>query len=718
MRKFLWFLAYVSFVGVIPLLAEDAKAISADSGPLGDLLRQWAKEGTAAGNAGDFYDNRDGGHSGLDLTPYPQLGRIDYSDDEKKRNIHWALTLGTRPGVVFGNSSTSAPAGSGGSNPRQAYCTSGGLEKLARQYRANNLYIYPEHQDNHPPMHGEGGQGDLFPANSPYLIVSQGSSGSDQPFMRAVPSTLAAFRPEVKAKLVEKGLVMPALQMILRMTSKAVQSPADYLTGRAHPVVFQGANVDALKMAELAHAITLEDIPPMVQIRLIEADEARPGVDFFDLQTSEDLAQTESAIARIYRSMAPSRRLVVSAEDSFDVNGRPLQFHWVLLHGDPHFITITPRNDTKSIGEITIRYHDRAPSGPGEEIESNRIDIGVFVHNGAYYSAPAFVTSFSLANEGRTYGSDGHLLEVGYGMGTPLFRIADWVAFFGTLTAQTPASAILRAQFAPGQIDSIEALSGEYDAAVTRANELDRKKKDLEEAARAADADAKPASEAAAKAARDDSAKAAAERDSILDRKPGEISEPLKWHVPALLAQLAADPAFYVKHREEFGALTASAEAARKRVEGLGIATNDGDGFHLRPIIPGSGSSAERLSRYERVEISRFHGELLASLLPGVQFEHRRYLVDFRLTAPKAWRDVYAYDARGNSAGWTRYTERGAKVQFNPDGTMIFSKHPPLSAAVSYWLPPEAAKRPPWEWPPLSFSPILQPIEERGNSLD
>jgi len=75
---------------------------------------------------------------------------------------------------------------------------------------------YPEHRDHDVGLNGDGGgYGDVYPTNTPYLIASQGSSGSDQPFMRAIPFTLAAFRPEVKKKLVETGLLMPTIQMIL-----------------------------------------------------------------------------------------------------------------------------------------------------------------------------------------------------------------------------------------------------------------------------------------------------------------------------------------------------------------------------------------------------------------------------------------------------------------------------------------------------------------------
>ena len=54
------------------------------------------------------------------------------------------------PHVTFGNSSTSAPAHLGGSNPRSYYVSPAGLAFLHKQYVSNNIYIYPEHRDHDP----------------------------------------------------------------------------------------------------------------------------------------------------------------------------------------------------------------------------------------------------------------------------------------------------------------------------------------------------------------------------------------------------------------------------------------------------------------------------------------------------------------------------------------------------------------------------------------
>ena len=88
---------------------------------------------------------------------------------------------------------------------------------------------------------------------------------------------LAAFRPEVKKKLIETGLLMPTLQMIFRSTNAHLSGPGDYLTGKAHPTVFEGTWVDALKMVELAHQIRLENIPPLVGLKVQAGQAVKEG---------------------------------------------------------------------------------------------------------------------------------------------------------------------------------------------------------------------------------------------------------------------------------------------------------------------------------------------------------------------------------------------------------------------------------------------------------
>ena len=86
------------------------KPVTISKDEIGDLLTKWWEEGTAAGNVGDYYDNRDDEHSDFKTDEFPQLRRILYSSDDVKNRRNWALTLNVRPHVTFGNSSTAAPA--------------------------------------------------------------------------------------------------------------------------------------------------------------------------------------------------------------------------------------------------------------------------------------------------------------------------------------------------------------------------------------------------------------------------------------------------------------------------------------------------------------------------------------------------------------------------------------------------------------------------------
>jgi hypothetical protein len=400
----------------------DKLPIAASHAPAGALLLQWQKEGTAAGHVGDLYDNRDGDHSDLNRALFPQLTWIEHSEPAKQLGIHWGIQDKiVHPGIVLGNASVAQTGGPfWRSMPRMACGNQHGAALLYWQYTHNKLYAYPCHVDHSPGRDGKlgdknGGHGDVYPANTPYLIASQGSSGTDQVFLQAVAATLAAFRPEVKKKLADAGAVWPTVQMIFRMSNKTVKTEADYLTGIAHPTAFQGSQVDAEKMVRAAHALTADSLPPLVRIKVIKEDQPVNGRDFFDPHgTTEAFFDTPCAIARIWRGSASQRRLVISAEDSIDLNKKPLTFRWAVLQGDPAKTIVKPLNKDGSQAELTITYQTRRPIREGEALESNRVDIGVFAYNGAQFSAPAFVTFFTSDNETREYAADGRVLKITY----------------------------------------------------------------------------------------------------------------------------------------------------------------------------------------------------------------------------------------------------------------------------------------------------------------
>jgi hypothetical protein len=389
----------------------------------GEWLRQWWAGGTAAGNGGDLYDNRDGDHSNLPRELFPQLTYVEYAPEAKALELHWGITaqLMLHGGTVIGNASVASVIGPfWRSMTRAAYTSAGPLGLLPAQYFGNQIYFYPSHRDYQPGRDGklpdgrDGGYGDVFPANTPYVITSLGSSGSDQPFLQAVAATLAAFQPETKQALASRGLIAPTVQYILRRSLNTVNSREDYLSGKAHPPVFDAKHLDAKRMVTMAHELRPGALPPVIILRVESEDRPTPGRDFFEPVDSEELFTTAAAIARVMRSTQLRRAIRLNASGSRDVSQRPLRFHWVLLQGDPRKVRIQTLDATGSRAEIQVEWHPRFPIPGPPGMAANRVDIGVFADNGVHLSAPAFVTWYCPDNQERVYDAEGRIQSVTY----------------------------------------------------------------------------------------------------------------------------------------------------------------------------------------------------------------------------------------------------------------------------------------------------------------
>jgi len=711
--------------------SDENKQVCVDNSETCKLINRWYSQDKAAGNIGDWYDNRDGGHSRLNVKKYPQLSVVTYTEDEKAQKLHWGGQGRLLKQITVGNSSTSAGVKAAGSNPRSNYYTQPkGLEFLYAQYRYSNLYVYPEHRDYDPGHNGRpAGYGDLYPTNTPYLVISQGSSGSDRVFVRAFIKTLASFHPDVKKKMHNTGLLMPTLQMIFRAGNKNIQHMKEYLTGKAHPTVFDGKNVDPVKMAQLASRIRLNDIPPQISLKVVEEDQAVRGMDYFEAEKSEKLADTDSVIARIFRGTAHKKRMVVSAEPSADVNKRSLTYHWVVLRGDADRISIKMRNGG-AVAELGISYHERQPISKGATMESNRVDIGVFVHNGAWYSAPGFITVFFLDNEARTYDADGHILEMYYDaseatIGYPTssanifinkkYDIFDWNALFETVLskADKPPMLLLKEQFNDIEMKAIAETAASFKPIHQKKAALDEKLRLLrlprKEAATGRKERKKRLAEAEAEYRINPNPKAAASVDkakeaysqAVKDEKEiRELINSVQMNKKALnkslediflsknkgvgtntkelmegaLNRIKNNLHLYADNREAIRVLVNSSTVRRKK--SFATAKKKLEGYGLQFIQQPEASKLNDGTFGEKNLVQQFNLVLMNEFLFPNFLKRRvtKNFVDHRLTTPKAWRDVYHYDKEGNNLGWTRYD--GNEIsEYTPAGNKVVSKN-------------------------------------------
>ncbi len=388
---------------------------------LAPFLNRWYAQGRAAGNVGDLYDNRDRQHSRFPSDAFQQLVQVRYGEAARARDLDYGPNRRFDFGrITFGNSSTAFVGKPfGRSQTRRLLTDPGGAAVLARQYARNQIYVFPAVGDYTLPL------GDLYPANTPYAITSDGRSGSDRPFLMAIALALAALKPEVKARLEAEGRVAPTLQRLLRRTLRGVETEADYLTARAHPVVFRGREIDIERLVKAAQDLDVAAIPPTLRLTVLRETPAREGLSVFAGGLGEALFDTPGAVARIHRTTDGVRRLTVSARAEGWPEGRPLEVVWRVLQGDADRIEITPETEDGRVVRLAIPWHDRAAPPERPAMPSSRIDIAAFAKTPGGHSAPAFVSVHFPPDQARRYDAEGRPLVIDYAARTPGWKSAD-----------------------------------------------------------------------------------------------------------------------------------------------------------------------------------------------------------------------------------------------------------------------------------------------------
>lgn len=379
-------------------------------GRTGDLIRKWQAQGLASGNVGDIYDNHDNRHSVLDTKFFPGLIPTSYSKDARAFGAAIAGSLFTFPGrIVFGNSSMANLSGPyWGSFAR--LMQNNYLNILLSQYLSNTIYVYPQHHDYLSTKFG-----DVFPTRTPYLFISPGSSWTDRPILASIATALAAMRPETKDYLASKGMIAPALQYLLRASQTNIIAREDYLTAKAHPVVFNGEAVDTLRLAELANALTTNSLSPMAPLRLLLDDSINkqiPNRDFYG-KAGEMLFISPCSIAHVWRGKGRTRNVVLEAGNPKDTTTR---YHWFIGQGDKDKINIRKIDSRGSRVEISVDYH-KAPFDSPFGIKSSRVDVICVADDGVNYSAPSFVTWFFPPAIRHSFDITGKTISVDYAKG-------------------------------------------------------------------------------------------------------------------------------------------------------------------------------------------------------------------------------------------------------------------------------------------------------------
>ena len=369
--------------------------------PEREYLAAWLSEGTAAGNGGDLYLNRDRGHSMLAVGDFPLLTSIRLPADAIRHEADLDLpNMGFKGSpAVFGNASRAQLGGPFWRSDARMAMTAPYLPgRMDRFYLDNQFWVFPAHKD-----YGREGIGDVFPTRTPCLLTTLGSSYTDQPYLRAALAAAAAFARPTRQALLRRRLMAPTLQWIIRRTQKGVRSESDYLSPKAHPVVFDAKALDTLDTVKFAHGLHPEQIPPVAALALVNSRMfpirlPLPVRDYPD-PNGEILLATSTAIGFVLRGLEAERTFLVQARP-YPERDPTTTFAWRVVGGDASAVKIGPplgetlAGPETGLAQITI---DR------RKLRS-RLDIAVFAKSHATeWGAPSFITFMPVPFEKRTY---------------------------------------------------------------------------------------------------------------------------------------------------------------------------------------------------------------------------------------------------------------------------------------------------------------------------
>lgn len=383
------------------------------NGPYADQIRQWIEEGTAAGNAGDIYVNRDEDRTQIVVENFPLLTSAVYGDEAQIARAHVGIanglfSSGLSSYPVVGNSVLSLANTAFWRSLPRLIATETAADQLSFRLAAlNQLYIYDATPDYSAQL-----KGDLLTAAMPQVILSCGKTPAQEDVKVAneqltelVLAGLAAMHPETKQEMLRKGLLVQTIQQLLR---KSVKGAAEYCSVAAHPMAFNVDQIDGKTFITEAHALTKATLPAVFQIVARRETMPRQYIDYFDAPTSERLTDTPWSIKRVVRGVEKTRKLTVSAL-SLESG---LTYQWFVTNGDPKKVRIRSLTKDASLATIEVDYHGAFDQ---KGMPSRHVDIAcVAMRKGVPASAPLFVSFRYLANERRTYAEDGKILQVDY----------------------------------------------------------------------------------------------------------------------------------------------------------------------------------------------------------------------------------------------------------------------------------------------------------------
>jgi hypothetical protein len=347
-----------------------------------EKINEWYRDGSAAGLWQDTFRSFDNGHSSIRLDYYPQMKR---EEPVSAFGPSFSNVLPQR--VTFGVQSFGAE----GMSVIDYY-----TRKILRAYyetgRSNTEHPQPLHMAFYernflfvaPAVGSYGDKGDRFTFLSPYYLHSVGASGTDAKLLKPLVFAAAALPPELKTRILRKGLYVPTLMYLFKsaiaggVTSPNAHVPAYSLPPEAEDD-YTGPTPFIDSLINSAHVLT--HIPPVCRFAIEPVYVKASGAHGYGANAFYE--KTPYAFAGALRD-GQEFKLEVDLRESWVDDGRSiLDYHASLLRGPG---TIERLNSEGS------RMRIRVPWTVMDKDKDSRTDILLLVFDGAYYSAPAYIS--------------------------------------------------------------------------------------------------------------------------------------------------------------------------------------------------------------------------------------------------------------------------------------------------------------------------------------
>ncbi len=346
-----------------------------------DQINAWYREGTAAGLTQDAFRSFDNGHSGLRKDAYPQL-RVEKAvanfGNPAENIFRPRVTMGVQS---YGMGGRSVIEESSRGMLRQ-FATVGGkpppFQRFYRLFYENNFLFVA------PAVGSYSKENDTFAFLSPFYLHSIGASGTDAKLLKPIVYASAALPPALKTRMLRQGQLVPSLLYLFKnniaadITSPDAHVPAYTLPAEAADD-FDGPTPFLDGLLNDAHNLT--HIPPVCRLRVTKFSVEVEGEPRYG-----NTAYHEENQYAVSGALRPGQSFVIEADlrYSWTDDNLPVDHYYAkILRGDA---AIESLNEEGSVLRITIAW---APTNNRNDL---RADLLFLVHDGAYYSAPAYIS--------------------------------------------------------------------------------------------------------------------------------------------------------------------------------------------------------------------------------------------------------------------------------------------------------------------------------------